>query len=433
MSDTRNYLTDSEVAEMMEKIKNNVIKKRQTMPCTGITGSNTMEPQFTMFQDQDFKFVHENSNIQNNSYAIRSHRPFFGYFLIKGRSLINGEVKRSAEPILFKQSLFNGTLVRIISKIKESIIQNQDRIAQIEHSSNNHFESISEIKESLLQNQDRIAQIEHSSNNHFESISEVKESILQNQDRIVHIEKSSTDHFESISKLNDQVSEIVTEKDHFKSEIIQLITERCDRYDTYLKQTDMTKWGELYCKDLSEKDLMDNVEYHSYFIELIRKHAKLSAKSKIPKIIEIGLGNGTMSIFFSRNELYNVYGIDNDIDVLRYCIKNNKHLGGYIKFLLMDAFDLDILKTKEFDVAFSQGTLEHFDNESIITLIIKQLEIANYVVFSVPSVNWATREIGNERKMTLEEWRTLLNEGGLHILDLEYYKEELHIVGVISS
>ena len=405
MSDTRNYLTDSEVAEMMEKIKNNVIKKRQTMPCTGITGSNTMEPQFTMFQDQDFKFVHENSNIQNNSYAIRSHRPFFGYFLIKGRSLINGKVKRSAEPILFKQSLFNGTLVRIISKIKESIIQNQDRIAQIEHSSNNHFESISEVKE----------------------------SILQNQDRIVHIEKSSTDHFESISKLNDQVSEIVTEKDHFKSEIIQLITERCDRYDTYLKQTDMTKWGELYCKDLSEKDLRDNIEYHSYFIELIRKHAKLSAKSKIPKIIEIGLGNGTMSIFFSRNELYNVYGIDNDIDVLRYCIKNNKHLGGYIKFLLMDAFDLDILKTKEFDVAFSQGTLEHFDNESIITLIIKQLEIANYVVFSVPSVNWATREIGNERKMTLEEWRTLLNEGGLHILDLEYYKEELHIVGVISS
>jgi hypothetical protein len=131
--------------------------------------------------------------------------------------------------------------------------------------------------------------------------------------------------------------------------------------------------------------------------------------------------------------LYDVFGIDNDVDVLRYCIYNNKQLGGYAKFLLLDAFDLNILKKKEFDVAFSQGTLEHFDNKSIIKLLLKQLEIAHYVVFSVPSVNWTTREIGNERKMTLEEWRTLLNEGRFNILNLEYYKEDLHIVGVLSE
>lgn len=378
MSDTRNDLTDSQVSETMKKIKNNLIKRRQILPCTGDSELNIpMDSQSVISQNQDFNFILENSNIQNDSYAIKSHRPIFGYFLIKGRELVNDEVKKYTGPIFFKQSLFNGTLVRIISEIIKSIIKNQGKIDQIEQSSNGHSASISE--------------------------------------------------------LNDQLSAITLERDHFKSEILHLINERCNTYDTYLKSIDITKWSKLYSKDISEKDLVDNIEYHSYFIDLIRKQAKLSAKLKIPKIIEIGVGNGTMSIFFSRNELYEVYGIDNDIDVLRYCINNNKQLGGYAKFLFMDAFDLNILKKQEFDVAFSQGTLEHFDNESIIKLLSMQLKIANYIVFSVPSVNWATREIGDERKMTLDEWRTLLNEGGFNILDLEYYKEDLHIVGVISN
>jgi hypothetical protein len=375
MSDTRNDLTDSEVSEIMKKIKNNLNKRNQELPCQAAPGSNvTMDLKSATSFDQDFKFIHENSNIQNESYVITSHRPFFGYFLIKGRELVNGEIKRYSGHILFKQSLFNRKLVRIVSEIRNAIIQNQDKIVQIEQSSN--------------------------------------------------------DNSASISELNDQLAQY---KDHFKSEIIQLINERCDKYETYLKPVEITKWGILYSNDISEKDLIDNIEYHSYFIDLIRKYAKISAKSKIPKIIEIGLGNGTMSIFFSRNELCEVYGIDNDIEVLRHCINNNKKLGGYAKFLLLDAFDLNLLKKKEFDVAFSQGTLEHFDNESIIKILSKQLEIATYVVFSVPSVNWTTSEIGNERKMTLDEWRTLLNEGGFNRLDLEYYKENLHIVGVISN
>ena len=214
---------------------------------------------------------------------------------------------------------------------------------------------------------------------------------------------------------------------------IKEIEEGIAKYESYLNSIAVTRWSTLYSTEISEKNLIDNIDYHSHFIELIRKYAKLSAQSKVPKLIEIGLGNGTMSIFFSRNELYDVYGIDNDIQVLKYCINNNKKLGGYAKFLLMDAFDMNILNKKQFDVAFSQGTLEHFDNESIIKLISKQLEIAHFVIFSVPSVNWATREIGNERKMTVEEWQTLLREGGFKVLTLEYYKDNLHIIGVITE
>jgi hypothetical protein len=370
MSDTRNDVSDNEIYEVMRKIKNNLNKRNRGMPGLVASGSNvTLDLKSAVSLDQDLRFIHENSNIQNDTYVIKSHRPLLGYLLVKGRELVNAEVKRYSGPILFKQSLFNGTIVRILSEIRRSIIQ---------------------------------------------------------------IEQSSIDHSALIAEFNSHISLIKQDNEHFKSEILQLLNEQCDKYNTYLKSGNITKWSELYSKNISEKDMIDNIGYHFYFIDLIRKYAKLSAKSKIPKIIEIGLGNGTMSIFFSRNELYESYGIDNDIDVLRYCINNNKQLCGYAKFLLLDAFDLNLLKKKDFDVAFSQGTLEHFNNESIFKLLSRQLEIANYVIFSVPSINWATREIGDERKMTLEEWRTLLNEGGFNIVNLEYYKEDLHIVGVIS-
>jgi 2-polyprenyl-3-methyl-5-hydroxy-6-metoxy-1,4-benzoquinol methylase len=424
MSDTRTEITDDEVSEMMKKIKSKINKRNKVLLCPpSQVSDSTTDPTNTITFEQDLSFIYQSSNIQNEHYVIESHHPVLGYFLVKGRELVNGEVKRYLRPILFKQSLFNGTLVRIISEIKKSLTRNQDSLDLLEQSLTQNQDRLNQIEQSLTQNQDRLNQIEQSLTQNQDRLNQIEQSLTQNQDRLNQTEQS----------LVDQISVSTADKDKYKLEIMRLIDERYARYESYLKPMDVTQWSTLYSKDVSDKDLVDNIEYHTHFINLIRNCAKLSAKTKIPKLIEIGLGNGTMSIFFSRNELYEVYGIDNDIGVLRYCINNNKKLGGYAKFFLMDAFDLSLLKKKEFDVAFSQGTLEHFDNESIIALLLKQLEIAHYVIFSVPSFNWATREIGNERKMTLEEWRTLLNEGGFNILNLEYYKEDLHIVGVISK
>ena len=105
----------------------------------------------------------------------------------------------------------------------------------------------------------------------------------------------------------------------------------------------------------------------------------------------------------------------------------------HIEFMRIDAFNLDLFKYKFFDVAFSQGTIEHFDNESIIQLISKQLAIAKYVIFSVPSVNWPSREFGNERKMSIDAWKGLLSNEEFNVISLEYYNKDLHIVGVITN
>jgi hypothetical protein len=247
--------------------------------------------------------------------------------------------------------------------------------------------------------------------------------IIQNEEKINKNEE----------KINKIESSLKNEIEQSRSETMLLIDEKFDKFESDLHAYNKTTWSKLYSKQVNENNLIENIEYHKIFIGKIQEFALLSAKTKIPKIIEIGLGNGTMSIYFSRDRLFEVYGIDNNIDVITSCVNSNNTLGGYAKFVLLDILDLSLLKRKEFDVAFSQGTLEHFNNEDLLKIFSKQLEIANYVIFSVPSAFWATREIGNERKMTVEEWRNLLNFGGFKILNLEYYKEDQHIIGVISE
>jgi len=99
---------------------------------------------------------------------------------------------------------------------------------------------------------------------------------------------------------------------------------------------------------------------------------------------------------------------------------------------LIDALDLDIFKDGYFDVAFSQGTLEHFDNETLFKLLSKQLAVARYVVFSVPSKFWPSREFGNERKIGVEDWKLLLDSAGFNVLYLDYYHEKTQIACVIG-
>lgn len=99
----------------------------------------------------------------------------------------------------------------------------------------------------------------------------------------------------------------------------------------------------------------------------------------------------------------------------------------------MDGRDLLLFKERSFDVAFSQGTLEHFDNDTIRRFLEAQLHVARAVVFCVPSRFRPHRDFGNERKMTLEEWRTVLEGCGVRIEHLEYYPQDRwHVAAAVT-
>ncbi|HOV51321.1 MAG TPA: methionine biosynthesis protein MetW [Methanothrix sp.] len=99
-----------DVAKIMERIRENIRKRKGIVRGTGNeTGAPTDV-------ERDLNYINSSWQIQNNSYFISSHRPILGKFLIKGRELVHGEVRRYVDPIIFKQNEFNASAVRLFNE-----------------------------------------------------------------------------------------------------------------------------------------------------------------------------------------------------------------------------------------------------------------------------------------------------------------------------
>jgi len=169
-------------------------------------------------------------------------------------------------------------------------------------------------------------------------------------------------------------------------------------------------WETFYKKEINLIDYLANLNQHSHLFEEILKENPV-------KTLEVGIGNGSMSIFLSHLGL-KATGIDNNIEIIKKAIQTNENFNGSAKFIPCNAFGLEKLKCK-FDVVFSQGFFEHFSDEEIRTLIRKQLEVGKIVLFSVPSNYYPDLDLGNERLLSKEDWHKVLE--GLNVEYVEYY------------
>lgn len=354
MADRRNQKTDVNVNLIMSKVRYNIEKRKDPGLSEGDPSLITNNPDSLL----------DRCDIANTSYAITSHRKIIGPLLVRGRAIVNGEVKRYVDPALLKQIAFN--------------------------------ENVSNYLDAL-------------------------------DSRVTDVEGSNLDaRLAAIERENGELLK------HIKALDIADISGRVSRVEKMAEEGKSTSWSVFYDRDIGESDLQSIITYHREFVTQIEEYASKSAKDKVPKLLEIGLGTASFSIYFSRLSYYNI-GIDNDHDIIGRSIETNRKLGGFARFIMMDAFDLDMFKDKYFDLAFSQGTMEHFDNKSAIELLSKQLKVARYVVFSVPSINYEYREYGNERKMRTEDWERLLTGAGFKIEYLGYYQDNKQISCIISD
>ena len=365
--------------EILAKIQENIRRRKESGsyldPMPEILNRNT--PEIILKGNEtiskDLEYLTTNYEVHNKNYFISSHRHIIGDSLIKGRKMVNDEVKRYIDPVFVKQTELNACNARIS---RELMRKNGELNLKMEEFNLKMEEFNLKINEMNMK------------------IEELNSKILEDDTKI--------------EELNSTFSAEFNKKNIFK-----------------------TSWGEYYNEDVTEGDLIGNINHHKHFISLIEEYAQ-KASNGIPKLLEVGLGTATMSIYFSRQQ-YDVLGIDNDINIIYNAIDTNKRLGGHANFVLIDANYLDILKNSSFDIAFSQGTLEHFGNDGIIRMLSKQLEVAKYVVFSVPSINYPKSEFGNERKMTIEDWEVILKSGGFNIVKIEYYREDTQIACIIQK
>ena len=111
-----------DVEDIMRKIRENIQKRRESGANTGEMKDLIDEPLQTPETgkldidnlQQALDYLNRNWDT-HAEYSISSHRRFIGRFLIRGRQLVHGEVRRYVDPIVGKQTEFNAHLVRVIN------------------------------------------------------------------------------------------------------------------------------------------------------------------------------------------------------------------------------------------------------------------------------------------------------------------------------
>jgi SAM-dependent methyltransferase len=174
----------------------------------------------------------------------------------------------------------------------------------------------------------------------------------------------------------------------------------------------MKSWSEFYKNKFSIRYYLGTLYCHSLFFEEVRN-------DNPHNLLEVGVGSGTTSILMSYFG-YHVTGLDNDSAILEEAKYLNRSLNGKVEYVLGNAFELvNIFRPDSFDIVFSQGFFEHFEDAEITELLRQQLTIGKKVIFSVPSCFYPKRDFGDERLLNINIWRKILK--GFAVEDIRYY------------
>jgi len=179
----------------------------------------------------------------------------------------------------------------------------------------------------------------------------------------------------------------------------------------------MEKWYNVYINQINKNGT--DINYMKLKIFQKKKLLRiLRNNSGDGQIIEAGCGTGILCSQLA-HEGYKVTGIDIDRDILQLASKLEKEYFGdnKVNFEKKSIFKLDY-KEKVFDLCYSVGVLEHFQDEEIIDSIKQQLKIAKKVIIVIPTKWFDDNEAlhGDDRFLTMPYWRKLIHTSGGKIL-----------------
>ena len=181
-------------------------------------------------------------------------------------------------------------------------------------------------------------------------------------------------------------------------------------------------WGELYQKDVDKKGgnlpyVLGKINKKKKLINLIKKYADKS-------VIECGSGTSVVSVYLASLG-YETTAVDIEDDVIRLSKQLAKayyntleDCNPKLNFEKKSIFKLGYPRDS-FDVAFSNGVLEHFTDDEIIEIIKQQLFTAKITIVGIPTKYFSSKEAkyGNERVLELSYWRRLIKKSGGTIIE----------------
>jgi SAM-dependent methyltransferase len=158
-------------------------------------------------------------------------------------------------------------------------------------------------------------------------------------------------------------------------------------------------WGAFYRGGGTLAGFFATLHYHEPLLREVLAGAPASA-------LEAGSGPAVMSSFLAMAGVEAI-AVDNDPGVLEVARESASRWRVQPEFVEADIFHLDALG-RSVDVVFSQGVLEHFQDDEIRELTRQSLAIAPRFVFSVPSRWYGHKDFGNERLFLADRWAEIL-------------------------
>jgi len=158
------------------------------------------------------------------------------------------------------------------------------------------------------------------------------------------------------------------------------------------------KFFNLFDRSLILKELVTQIRY------IIRPPAA---------ILEVGCGSGLTAVLLA-NIGYQVTAIDTNAEIIQK-LKRFELVFPNIFFQQMDMFHLKFV-SKNFNVSFSQGVLEHYSDDDIVRALVEQKKVAETIVVDVPNGRGKLGDYGDERTISVVKWREIIRKAGLTII-----------------
>lgn len=176
---------------------------------------------------------------------------------------------------------------------------------------------------------------------------------------------------------------------------------------------ELEDWYDVYKNQIEKSG--GNKSYMEFKIKHKKKLIKILKKEcNNGKILEVGSGTGIVCSQLA-SEGFDVTGIDVNEHIIKLAKEIEREYFGErkVKYIKKSMFELDF-QEKEFDLAYSVGVLEHFDDNMIIDTIKQQLRIAKKVIIVIPTKWFDDDETlhGDDRFLTLKHWRNMINKSG---------------------
>jgi ubiquinone/menaquinone biosynthesis C-methylase UbiE len=182
------------------------------------------------------------------------------------------------------------------------------------------------------------------------------------------------------------------------------------------------KWNALYAQYIQagysswDEYFSEKMKLKKRFLNLVLKY---STNGK--PVIECGAGTGKFSAYLASLGL-EAYAIDFEDAMVEQTkqLSNSVSPENPVKAIQGDISNIPF-SDKQFSVAHSSGVLEHFDDGKIVQLINEQLRVADTIVFSIPSLYFDNKMLGDERFLPRIEWRRIISTSNAKIVEESGY------------